>query len=202
MGLVGREETPVSKIRSFIAVESSLEVQQAASRLVQQLRPLSRDVKWVEPENMHLTLKFLGDVDSEQIPVVSEAVRKAAAECRRFELEIRGAGVFPNLRRPNVFWLGVGQGAELLSLLAQKVEQALEPLGFRPEDRPFHGHLTLGRVRRGGGQLAALLERLRKEQDVQAGWVSVRQLTLFSSQLTPQGPIYTPLDHAPLTGGS
>jgi len=192
----------VNTIRTFIAVESSPEVREAAGRLVQQWERLSRDVKWVEPENMHLTLKFLGDVDSEQIPSVTEAVRKAAAECRPFELEIRGTGAFPSLRRPNVFWLGVGQGAELLGILAQKVERTLEPLGFRPEDRPFHGHLTLGRVRRGGGQLAALLERLRKEQDFQAGWVSVRQITLFSSQLTPQGPIYTPLDHAPLAGDS
>ncbi|HOM16502.1 MAG TPA: RNA 2',3'-cyclic phosphodiesterase [Thermoguttaceae bacterium] len=192
----------MNTIRTFIAVESSPEVREAAGRLVQQWERLSRDVKWVEPENMHLTLKFLGDVDSEQIPSVTEAVRKAAAECRPFELEIRGTGAFPSLRRPNVFWLGVGQGAELLGILAQKVERTLEPLGFRPEDRPFHGHLTLGRVRRGGGQLAALLERLRKEQDFQAGWVSVRQITLFSSQLTPQGPIYTPLDHAPLAGDS
>jgi len=192
----------VNTIRTFIAVESSPEVREAAGRLVQQWERLSRDVKWVEPENMHLTLKFLGDVDSEQIPSVTEAVRKAAAECRPFELEIRGTGAFPSLRRPNVFWLGVGQGAELLGILAQKVERTLEPLGFRPEDRPFHGHLTLGRVRRGGGQLAALLERLRKEQDFQAGWIPVRQLTLFSSQLTPQGPIYTPLDHAPLAGDS
>ncbi|HPP54545.1 MAG TPA: RNA 2',3'-cyclic phosphodiesterase, partial [Thermoguttaceae bacterium] len=124
----------MNTIRTFIAVESSPEVREAAGRLVQQWERLSRDVKWVEPENMHLTLKFLGDVDSEQIPSVTEAVRKAAAECRPFELEIRGTGAFPSLRRPNVFWLGVGQGAELLGILAQKVERTLEPLGFRPED--------------------------------------------------------------------
>ncbi len=191
----------MSAIRSFIAVESSPEVRQAAGRLIQQLARLGRDVKWVEPENMHLTLQFLGDVASEQIPAISQAVRQAAAECRPFDLEIRGTGAFPNLRRPNVFWLGVGQGAEELAALAQKVQQALQKLGFRPEERPFHGHLTLGRVRRGGGQLAALIEHLRKEHAFQAGWIPVRQLTLFSSQLTPQGPIYTPLDHARLAGG-
>ncbi len=192
----------MSKIRSFIAVESSEEVRQAVGRLLQKLQPLCRDVKWVEPENMHLTLKFLGDVDSEQVPELWEAVQKAVSGSPAFELEIRGTGAFPNLRRPNVFWVGTGQGTDHLEALAERVEEALDPLGFRPEPRSFHGHLTLGRVRRWGPQLTALLEQLRKQEEYVAGWMPVQQVTLFSSELTPQGPIYTPLGHARLAGVS
>lgn len=183
------------QIRTFVAVESSPEVQHAAERLVQQLQPIGADVKWVESHNMHLTLQFLGDVAEGKIPAITEALRKAAADCKPFQVEIRSVGAFPSLRRPNVFWLGVGQGAAQLAELAQKVQRALEPLGFRPENRPFHGHLTLGRVRRAGPSLDKLIARFRQEEQFLAGWISVQNITLFSSQLTPQGPIYTPREH-------
>ena len=185
----------MNRIRSFVAVETSTEVQESAARLVQQLQLIGADVKWVESPNMHLTLQFLGDVAEGKIPAITEALRKAAADCKPFQVEIRGAGAFPSWRRPNVFWLGVGQGAALLAELAQKVQRALEPLGFRPENRPFHGHLTLGRVRRAGPGLDKLIARFRQEEEFLAGWISVQNISLFSSQLTPQGPIYTPLNH-------
>lgn len=188
----------MKKIRTFVAVESSPEVQQAAARLIQQLQTLTSHVKWLEPQNMHLTLQFLGEVAEEKIPAIAEALRRATADRKPFSLEIRGAGAFPSLRRPNVFWLGVGQGAAELTALAQKVQWALQPLGFRPENRPFHGHLTLGRVRRGGAGLEKLIGRFRQEENFVAGWICVQNITLFSSQLTPRGPIYTPLEHLPL----
>ncbi|MCS7303663.1 MAG: RNA 2',3'-cyclic phosphodiesterase [Thermoguttaceae bacterium] len=188
----------VRNIRSFVAVESSPEVQQAAARLIEQLQPLTSDVKWVESHNMHLTLQFLGEVPEGKIPAIIEALRKVAVQCTPFQLEIRGIGAFPSIRRPNVLWLGVGEGGTELAALAQKVQRALQALGVQLDQRPFHGHLTLGRVRRGGPGLEKLIARFEQQEDFVAGWIYVQNITLFSSQLTPHGPIYRPLEHFPL----
>lgn len=189
-------------IRTFVAVEASPAVRQAAGQLIGQLRQSPAVVKWVEPENMHLTLKFLGDVDPRQIHEVCSAVQRATEKVASFELEVRGAGAFPNVRRPGTIWLGAGEGDEQMAALFRPIEKALERLGFRREPRRFHAHLTLGRARRGGPGVEELGELLGRHADYQAGRMTVRQATVFSSRLGPEGPTYEVLGHARLAGKS
>jgi len=187
-------------VRTFVAVEIDSATRQRAEQLVEKLSAVPADVKWVEAHNLHLTLKFLGEVASQEIPRVCEAVRLGAAEVDPFELELRGAGAFPNTRRPRTIWLGVGAGQEEMVALHGKIEEPLRKLGFRPEHRRYESHLTIGRVRRGGPGLAELGQLLQQHADFLAGRVNVSQVVIFASQLATGGPIYEALSRARLGG--
>ena len=127
-----------------------------------------------------------------------EAVRQGAAEVAPFELEVCGAGAFPNNRRPRTLWLGVGTGQEEMVTLHDKVEEPLRKLGFRPEHRRHQPHLTIGRIRRGGPGVAELGQLLEQHADYIAGRVKVSQVVVFSSQLDRGGPTYEALSRAKL----
>ena len=124
----------------------------------------------------------------------------AVAGVAPFDLEIRGAGAFPNPARPRVIWLGSAEGQEPMADLAERIESALEKLGFPREDRRFHAHLTLGRVRRGGPAVSALASLVQEHADAQIGRTPVDEVVIFSSQLKPTGAIYEALDRAELGG--
>lgn len=188
------------KIRTFVAVQADAAVSDRASDLIEKLRASEADVKWVEPEHLHLTLKFLGDIDITDTYEVCRAVQQAAAGMESFDLEIRGAGAFPNLARPRTIWLGGGEGQDLMAALAERVDAELSKVGYRKEPRRFQTHLTLGRVRQGGPALAALTQMLRDYADVHVGRIAVDEVIIFSSTLTRTGPIYDPLGRAPLGG--
>ncbi len=145
-------------------------------------------VKWVEPANLHFTLKFLGEVPEEHLLSVVEAVREVAA-FRPFELSIEGLGAFPDLRAPRVLWVGVQEGARELAALARHVEEALSRARFPREERPFEPHLTIGRVRTEGRErgLWQALERLRAAK---IGRQRVEWVVVMESRLSPQGPTY------------
>jgi 2'-5' RNA ligase len=185
-------------IRTFIAVEISPEVLARAAELSAALRPAGADVKWVETHNLHLTVKFLGDVQDEQLADVIRAVQGAAAKVEPFELEVHGAGAFPNAGRPRTIWLGARDGSEAMADLAAAIEKALKPLGFSPEHRRFQPHLTIGRVREVRRGLKELSERLWQFADFAAGRTPVEEAIVFSSDLTPRGPIYQRLGTAAL----
>jgi len=187
-------------VRTFVAVEIDADCRKAAVRLIDTLRSAGADVKWVAPENLHLTLKFLGNVSSERLAEVCAAVEQAAAGREPFGLELCGAGAFPNPARPRVVWLGTSEGTQPTIELADAVEQALEKLGFGRETRKFHPHLTLGRVRHRTPALAVLTKLLKEHAEFNAGRCEIEQVVVFSSQLTRDGPIYEPLAHAPLGG--
>ena len=147
---------------------------------------------------MHLTLKFLGEVREREIVEVCKAVARGAAEVKRFELEVRGAGAFPSAARPRTVWLGAGAGAEQMVLLHDRVEAPLADLGYREEHRRFQSHLTIGRVRGGGPGIADLGKLVQQHADFMAGRVTVGKVTVFASTLTPAGPIYEVLGTASL----
>lgn len=171
-----------------------------AGQLIGRLGSTSAKVKWVEPHNLHLTLKFLGDVDLLEIPELCQAVTDAVAELPPFEIEARGAGAFPDLRHPRTVWLGVGRGTEEMVQLHDIVEQSLAPLGFRQEQRRFRPHLTIGRVRGGGPGIAELAENLAEQADFAGGVSSVEEVVVLSSELSRTGPTYEVLATAPLNG--
>ena len=138
------------RVRCFVAVELPAEARRCIGGLVAGLREAGvRGLRPVNPDGVHLTLKFLGDVSTSTVGDVAAALEGAAAGARPFDLELRGVGGFPDLRRPRVLWVGVGGDLEALQRLYESVESALAPLGFPPEGRAFTPHLTLARLREG-----------------------------------------------------
>ena len=140
----------MEQIRAFIAVELPPAVREAVEGVVRELRSgIGDGVRWVRPEGVHLTLKFLGDIDADSVPAISDGLDRCAASAAPFDLFLEGVGVFPNARRPRVVWIGLGGALEPLLALQHSIDRELEGLGFARERRPFTPHLTLGRVRDG-----------------------------------------------------
>ncbi|HVT26681.1 MAG TPA: RNA 2',3'-cyclic phosphodiesterase [Lacipirellulaceae bacterium] len=183
--------------RTFIAVTISPEIQQAAGRLAELLRPAAGDVKWVEPENLHWTLQFLGDVDSLEIPAVCNAVSTAVSEVESFDIEARGAGAFPSPGRPRTLWIGAGCGAQAMVALQGAIQRKLNRIGYRAEQRRFVPHITLGRAGRKSPP-RPLVRELAGLAEFDAGSMLVDEVTIFASKLTPEGPRYDVLARAPL----
>jgi RNA 2',3'-cyclic 3'-phosphodiesterase len=184
--------------RTFVAVEISQAIRARAGELIAALSGTTADVKWVEPHNLHLTLKFLGEVHEREITDVCRAVQRGAAQVEPFELEVRGAGAFPSSARPRTVWLGADEGAERMVTLHDRVEAPLAELGYREEHRRFQSHLTIGRVRGAGSSIAELGKLVQQHSQFLAGRMTVGKVTVFASTLTSAGPIYEVLGTAPL----
>lgn len=157
-------------------------------------------VRWVSPENIHLTLKFLGEISSAEAQVVADSAGPIAAGCRPFDLKASGLGVFPNPKRPRVIWVGVGGADGGVATLNRELESALTEVGFDREGRGFHPHLTLGRTRRGirRSDLKALAEGLARASVGDLGQWRVETLALMRSELRPEGPRYSVVASLPL----
>ncbi|MCH8225238.1 MAG: RNA 2',3'-cyclic phosphodiesterase [Chloroflexi bacterium] len=183
-------------IRTFIAIHLS---QDARRRLTETIRWMGSEVpsgvRWVDPEGIHLTLKFLGDIEPALVEDVLRAMEQAASGTVPFQVHLNGLGVFPNLRRPRVLWAGVGGDMDALGALQEKVEAAMEGLAFPRERRAFSPHLTLGRVR----DTISAVARQRVGGLVSQGSLDgadpwpVNAVHLMRSNLTPDGAVYTSL---------
>ncbi|MFH1086964.1 MAG: RNA 2',3'-cyclic phosphodiesterase [Chloroflexota bacterium] len=192
------------QVRAFISIESPAEVKTALSRVRDRLGSRFSFVRWVDPAAMHLTLKFLGDVEREKIESVVDAMRQAASGIAAFSLETTGLGMFPNARQPRVLWVGIVGDTGTLMLLQDRVEMVVSPLGFPREARPFTAHLTLARVRDGasGPDRAEFGERVGKLSWEAKLSIPVGALSLMRSELKREGAIYTRLAEVKLGGGS
>ena len=175
-------------IRLFIALPLPAEIERELGEMIGRFKPASNSVKWVRPENIHLTVKFLGDTDEKLVEPIGQAIDRIAAEYQPIEAAIDSLGAFPNLRRARVIWVGSAQPIPEASEIAMKVDRAVQKLGFEQEKRGFKAHLTLGRVRQ-GKRIDRLAEQLG---DYRFDPIPLRldRLTLFKSTLTPQGAIY------------
>ncbi len=184
------------QVRSFIAIELPSEIKAELTSLEERLKIKPYPfVKWVDPESIHLTLKFLGNIASTTVPEIVKALAKITQPISSFYLQIGGSGAFPNLRRPQVIWVGVGGEVEKLAMLQRDIDAALAPLGFPPESRPFSPHLTLGRLREGASpqerqKLGEWVGSIKFEGSLS---FEVDALSLMKSQLTPHGAIYSQL---------
>lgn len=188
-------------LRTFVAVEITPEVRSSALRLIDRLRVAQAKVTWTKADNLHYTLKFLGDVPAERTGEICAAVQEAVAPFSPIEIVAGGVGAFPSASRPRTLWLGVTEGAEPMELLFQAVERLLVPLGFPREHRRFSPHLTLGRVRESSpAALQALAGLLVKHAAFDAGAITVQSVTVFSSTLDRDGPTYNVLSHADFHG--
>ena len=190
----------MQNIRTFTAVEVWPEIRERARLLINRFKDTTAKVTWIKPDQMHLTMNFLGDVPMNDIPAVCKAVAEAAEPFKPFDVEMAGVGVFPSYDNPRTIWLGVGDGSEELVSLHTALQERLGDLGFRIEARRFHPHLTLGRVRsvpQGPGQLAGLI---KQHAEFEAGPMMVSEVTVFSSELGREGPRYEALGHGELLG--
>lgn len=188
----------MSKTRTFIAVEAIDEVHASALTVIDRLRSAADNVKWVEPDNLHWTMQFLGDLSDVEMAEVCLRTVRTAARHEGFTLEARGVGAFPNIERPRALWLGVGEGSDPFCELHADIQAALESLGFRAERRQFVPHLTLGRVGQGTHGGLVLSERLAKLADFDGGAMGVDAVTVYGSELSRDGPTYHVLARAPL----
>jgi len=193
----------MEQIRSFIAIELPPEVKAGLDSLEERLKAGQHPfVKWVDPEGIHLTLKFLGNIAPTTVPDIIEAITRIAQPIPPFHLQIGGLGAFPGWQRPQVVWVGVGGEVQKLATLQRGMEAALAPLGFPPEPRSFSPHLTLGRLR----ERASPGDRRRFAQWAQSVKFEaslpfeVDALRLMKSQLTPSGAIYSQLASVELGG--
>jgi 2'-5' RNA ligase len=187
----------MARLRTFIAVEATAEIRSVGERLIRKLSQTTAGVRWVKTENIHLTLKFLGEVDEREIHRVCQKAGAAAHHCEPFQITCSTAGAFPSPDRPRTIWMGVNDNQGRLSQVQQRIEESLGQLGFPPEPRKFHGHLTLGRIRynrRGSDELRQMLEA---EKDTEFGILPVDEVVVFSSEHSGQGPTYTVLGRCP-----
>jgi RNA 2',3'-cyclic 3'-phosphodiesterase len=188
-------------IRTFIAIELTPQLQRALAETQARFKrdPSARSVRWVAPENIHVTLKFLGDVDQARMAELQEAIASVCLTTRPFAITLGSAGAFPNLRRPNVVWVGAHGQIDRVSQLAQEIDDACAELGFSREERPFTPHLTLGRVKREASpadrqQIGALIG---KSPVGELGELQVGQVSVMKSELKPGGSVYTRLALCP-----
>jgi 2'-5' RNA ligase len=184
-------------VRTFIAVPVVGDAADSVARFAAEISKVCAPVKWVKPGNLHVTLKFLGDLPRSRIPALVEAVRLACEGEARFEVTLRGAGAFPNIERARVLWVGMADGADRLAKLAEAIDQTTIDAGFPRADKAFRPHLTVGRAR-GSSAGSGASRIISRNSDIELGIVGVEEVHVYSSKLTPSGPIYTSLAKIPL----
>jgi len=186
-------------MRIFIALNLPKKERDRIHRASRRLRESEMPIRWIDPDHYHVTLKFLGDVRRERLPIVEEAIERVAASTKGFSTKLGGFGAFPTIRRPRVIWLGLEANPEL-RCLKQDLEWTLGDAGFGAETRAFHPHVTLGRADdRGGAGAFRGLDELMAGMDLK-GEVKVNTIDLMRSQLSKTGPSYTVLGSAKLSG--
>ncbi len=194
----------MERIRSFIAIELSNSLKDGLDRLEDELKSAAPNagIKWVDPDAIHLTLKFLGSINGRQVSAVSRVMELVGREDAPFQLQPGVLGAFPNLRRPQVVWIGLGGDIERLKALQQRLDSNLTAIGFAAESRSFSPHLTLARVRREAspGEQQALGELLAKTRANLAATIDVAAISLMRSELRRSGAVYHRICSVRLTG--
>jgi len=179
-------------MRAFIAVEIDNLTKQKISDLISNLKKSGADVKWITEDQMHLTLKFLGNIDESKTREISDVLSSISSNFKSFTISLSNIGAFPNLNRPRIIWVGIDKGAEYLKTISEKIETGLKKLEFEKEDREFNLHLTLGRVKT-SKNLSELKKLLNETLFNSQNEIKINSLILFQSTLTPKGAIYSKL---------
>ncbi len=188
----------MAKIRTFIAVDVSTKIKTQAGRLMSQLEASGAGYRWGQPENLHVTLNFLGDVLENETPQVCRLVAQACQGISPFSIEIGQLTCVPSEEKPRTIWLGVTEGGDELTELNDRIASQLEVMRFPRERLDYQPHLTLGRLQRGGHWNRALLDLCEQNRDVVAGGCQVEQVVVYSSFLDRTGPTYTPMSRIKL----
>lgn len=188
-------------MRTFIAIELPKNIKDALALTQDKLKASEADVKWVSPQNIHLTLKFLGEIDDDKLVKTNEIMRQVCLGKEQFQAGIRSIGVFPKINFPRVIWVGIDKGDRQTKEIAEELENKIALLGIPKEKRAFSSHVTIGRVRSmlNRERLLNELENLKnnlEEKDFPEFMVT--KITLFKSTLSPKGPVYEALKEASL----
>jgi len=194
------KDSRAKAVRAFIAFKLPSDVMDLLQQIQSELKKEDLPIKWVRPDNIHLTLKFLGDVQPSELERIGAAMQAAVAPISPLTLCARGLGVFPSVKRPRVLWCGIGGELETLSRLHSGLDEALAELGIEKEARNFKGHLTLGRVK-GKVDPDVMIEALTQYGHMVSRAFVLRRLTLYQSELKPTGPVYRELATASLQPG-
>ncbi len=176
-------------MRCFIAIELPEAVKSALSGIEEELKKTKADVRWVKPDNIHLTLKFLGSIEDEKTERIIKTMETICSSHNLFTLEIKGMGAFPSLKSPRVVWVGI-EGNDTLRSLQEEIDKGMESIGFERENRAFTAHLTLGRFRSSSGKEELLKMTKLHEKDA-FGLINVHSLSLMRSDLHPEGARYS-----------
>lgn len=183
---------PSEGLRTFIAIVLSEEIKDFLVKLQEKLKASNADVKWVKKEGIHLTLKFLGNVEQKKIDEIIKIINNISNHMASFQLELGSIGAFPKKEIPRVIWVDLSKGDEETKAIAQKLEEEIAKLGIPKEKRAFSSHITLGRVKTSLNrkQLIEQLNYLQANPLKEKPKYKVEKITLFKSTLTPTGPIY------------
>ena len=184
-------------IRTFIAVEIPDKIISSIAKVQEDIKTYGFKIRWVQPESIHLTLKFLGNIEAADAENVGRAVCKAARAVAPLSLQAKGIGVFPGIRRPRVVWVGITGQLETLGRLQKTLDENLAAIGFPKEKRPFKGHLTLGRIQKKIDS-KTFIEALDTLGIFETETFTADRVVLYKSELKASGAVYTKLVSAPL----
>ncbi len=180
------------KIRSFLAVKLPDPLKEELERVQNRLRSKLPHLAWVKPSAMHLTVKFFGDIEMEQVEEIQGCAQRVMQHSSRFSLAAQGLGVFPNIRMPRILWVGISGETKILSRLVDDLDEALATLEFPKEGKPFNPHLTLARIKSQGREVGEVLVKKKLlEPSVPIGSIDVTHVSLFKSELRASGSVYT-----------
>ncbi|MGB9721587.1 MAG: RNA 2',3'-cyclic phosphodiesterase [bacterium] len=171
-------------MRTFVAVEISESQRKTVWEFILEQKKANLPVKWVAYENLHITLKFLGEIDEKKFNLIIPTLREISTRTKSFKFQLENAGCFPGVRNPRVIWIDVTTGAQELIALAKELEDSLVKYGFKKEDKKFHPHLTIGRIKTFCKVDEIISKAIKTEQSL------INEFVLFKSTLLPSGPVY------------
>lgn len=177
----------MSQLRAFLAIDVDEDLKAKMYKIVKEFKQIDARIKYVELENLHLTLKFFGDIDTEGIDLLSSKIESVVSNFDKFTIKIKGCGAFPNNNRIKVIWLGLDESA-IVKQLHDELDKEFVKLGF-DKDKKFSTHLTIGRMKSAKGK-NEVKSKIEEFSEVEIGEMSVDRIVLKKSTLTPQGPIY------------
>lgn len=176
-------------MRLFIAVEVEKELKDKILDIQGRFRKIDADIKYVEPENLHYNIKFLGEITENKVEMIKKTLENAVKPFEKFKIHIFGLGAFPSKNYAKVLWIGIKEGKQELIGLAKEVDRQLGSIGIKQESREFQPHLTLGRVKSGRNK-ENLLKIMNELENIDIGIIKAEKIILFKSELTQKGPIY------------
>ena len=190
----------MATIRTFIAIKTSQRVTNNVAKVIGRLAALSDQYRWVDADNLHVTLNFVGDVVDVEVPELCQLIKHAVEPFEPFELSLHGVSGFSSADEPRVLWIGVDEGAESLKLIYKSLADVLHHWGVNKDRNEYIPHMTLGRLKRGGRWNEELLGLVHKLRNHDGGFCHVEELIVYSSYLERSGPTYTPMARIKLKG--
>ena len=188
------------EIRSFLAFELPADIKKVVLTVYSAEMNLPLDLKWIKPDNVHLTVVFMGNIPEDKIEAVGDAARKVCTGFAPFDVNPGPMGFFGSRRHPRVLWLGLNGEVRGMGYFRDALQKNLKPFGIKVERRPYKPHLTLGRFRKGAHPWPYLDHMMAKYRDIECPTSTMKELVLFKSDLRPGGAVYTKLDAWPLKG--